>query len=79
MFETSLLKLTKDNMINFKEYMELHKGQQVVISSTSGRFNGILYGSKTDLDGNIVSLILQQYFHRTEVQTSEILNVRLIE
>jgi hypothetical protein len=66
-------------MTNFKEYMELHKGQQVQISATSGRFNGILHGSKLDSEGNITSLILQQYFHRTEVFTSEILNIRLLE
>lgn len=66
-------------MTDFLEYAKLNQGKQVMISATNGRFGGILTGSKTDKEGNAVALIIQQYFHKTEVPTEEILSVRLVE
>ena len=60
------------------EYATLHEGKQVMISTTNGRFGGILSGSKLDNEGKVVALIVQQYLHRTEVPADEILNIRLV-
>jgi len=66
-------------MTDFVEYAKLNQGKQVMISSTKGRYGGILTGSKTDKEGNVIALVIQQYLHRTEVPTEEILSIRLIE
>ncbi|MBX9853205.1 MAG: hypothetical protein K2X86_15785 [Cytophagaceae bacterium] len=63
-------------MIDFSEYIKLHKGKQVMISAITGRIGGTLLGNKTDKEGNIIALIVQQYLHRIEVPTDEILNIR---
>lgn len=65
-------------MTDYNEYMAEHSGKQVMISTTTGRFGGILSGSKTDEQGHVIALVVQQYLHRTEVPTEEILNIRLV-
>jgi hypothetical protein len=64
-------------MIDFKEYTLQNDGKHVFISTISGKTDGMLTGSKTDQDGNITALVLRKYFHRIEVPTEEILNIRL--
>ena len=65
-------------MIDYKEYLKDHDGKNVLISTLSGRVEGVLYGSKTDTEGNIEKLVVKQYLHRTEVSTNEILNIRVL-
>lgn len=65
-------------MTDFEEYAEEHKGETVLVSTMTGKHQGILAGSKKDPEGKTVTLILQQYLHRTEVETEEILNIRVI-
>jgi hypothetical protein len=65
-------------MVDFKEYLEINTGKQVLISTLTGKVEGVLSGSKTDGDGNIATLVVKQYLHRVEVQTGEILNIRLL-
>ncbi len=65
-------------MIDFKEYVKEHDGRNVLISTLSGKVEGVLYGSKTDQEGNVETLIVKQYLHRTEVTAKEILNIRIL-
>ncbi len=65
-------------MVDFKEYLELNTGKQVLISTLTGKVEGILSGSKKDENGNIATLIVKQYLHRVEVEAAEVLNIRLL-
>jgi hypothetical protein len=65
-------------MVDFKEYLEINTGKQLLISTLTGKQEGVLSGSKTDKEGNIVTVIVKQYLHRIEVETAEILNIRLL-
>jgi len=66
-------------MIDFKDYIRFNQGKQVLISTTSGQYNGTLLGNVPDEKGDIIALVLKQYFHRIEVPAEEILNIRLTE
>jgi hypothetical protein len=65
-------------MVDFKEYLEINTGKQVLISTLTGKVEGTLSGSKTDENGNIATLVVKKYLHRVEVQAAEILNIRLV-
>jgi hypothetical protein len=65
-------------MVDFKEYLEINTGKQVLISTLTGKVEGILSGSKKDENGNIATLIVKQYLHRVEVTAAEVLNIRLL-
>ncbi len=65
-------------MIDFKEYVKEHDGRNVLISTLSGKVEGVLTGTKTDSEGNVETLVVKQYLHRTEVPAREILNIRIL-
>jgi hypothetical protein len=66
-------------MIDFKEITKVNTGKQVYISTTTGRVEGTLFGTKEDADGNIHSLIVKQYLHKLDIPTEEILNIRILQ
>jgi hypothetical protein len=65
-------------MIDFNEYIQVNQGKRVLISTTTGKIGGTLSGSRTDNEGKIIALIIQQYLHRIEVPAHEILNIRIV-
>ncbi|HVD98759.1 MAG TPA: hypothetical protein VNB90_11195 [Cytophagaceae bacterium] len=65
-------------MIDLKEYTKENNGKNVLISTLSGKVEGVLYSTKTDPQGNVDTLVIKQYLHRTEVPAREILNIRIL-